>query len=108
MKMPMDGQPFQFFPELDSSDLSPQVFGYLLPRIQTVGPEYGRFEGCHLRPKAFAAKDTVLSHSVVCVSLYIARGERGNSREYWGSVDGRRTFRIASHNFACGRTAVDS
>ena len=36
MKMPVDGQPFPLFPELDSPDLSAQVIGYFFPRIQTV------------------------------------------------------------------------
>jgi hypothetical protein len=38
MKMPMNRQTLEFFPDLDGPDLSTQVFGYLLPRIETVLP----------------------------------------------------------------------
>src|SRR5579864_6947862 len=62
MKMPMDWQTFQFFPELDGSDLPPQVFGDLLPLIQTVVPRHGRFIGAHTQPQRFRTKETLVIH----------------------------------------------
>lgn len=74
MKMPMNGQTFQFFPDLDSSDLSTKVFGYFFPRIKTVSLRCKLFASGRARLEAFEAKIAPLvSHSFDCVSLYIAR-----------------------------------